>query len=98
MVVLVIPIVFTGATSNYDSLKVRALRCRFINRDVASVVRYVPTWIRERELKSPKTFRIHRTTAITTTPFKIDLMEPCMGMKRFTSHRRTPTTMRTSSN
>src|ERR1700686_2855041 len=52
------------------------------------IIIYVPTWIRERELKSPKTFRIHRTTAMTTTPFKIDLMVPGMGMKPFTSHRR----------
>jgi hypothetical protein len=59
---------------------------------------HVPTWILESEWKSPKEFRIHRTTAITTTPFNIDLMDPCMGMKRFTSHRRTPTTTRTSSN
>jgi hypothetical protein len=56
-----------------------------------------PMWILEREWNSPETFRIHRTTPMTTTPFKIDLMDPCMGMKRFTSHRRTPTTTRTSS-
>jgi hypothetical protein len=59
-------------------------------------IAYVPTWIREREWNNPKTFSSHRTTAMTTTPFKIDLMDPCMGMKRFTSHKRTPTTMRTS--
>src|ERR1700685_3896319 len=57
---------------------------------------YEPTWIREREWNSPKIFSSQRTTAITTTPFKIDLMDDCMGMKRFTSHRSTPTTTRTS--
>lgn len=31
---------------------------------------------------------------MTTTPFKIDLMLRAMGMKRFTSHRRTPITIR----
>jgi hypothetical protein len=31
---------------------------------------------------------------MTTTAFKIDLMVPCMGMKRFTSHSNTPTTIR----
>jgi hypothetical protein len=50
----------------------------------------------ESEWKSPKMLRIHRTTAITTTPFKIDLMVACMGMNRFTSHSSTPTTTRTS--
>src|ERR1700730_9422437 len=33
---------------------------------------------------------------MTTTPFKIDLMLPAMGMKRFTSHSRTPTTIKTT--
>jgi hypothetical protein len=49
----------------------------------------------ESELNSPKIFSSHSTTAITTTAFRIDLMELAMGMKRSTSHRRTPTTMRT---
>jgi hypothetical protein len=31
---------------------------------------------------------------MTTTAFKIDLMLPAMGMNRFTSHSRTPTTIR----
>src|SRR5579859_366018 len=43
----------------------------------------------------PKIFRSQSTTPMTTTPFKIDLMLPAMGMKRFTSHKRKPTTMRT---
>jgi len=38
----------------------------------------------------------HRTTAITTTPFRIDLMDDCIGMNRFTNHNSTPTTTRTS--
>ena len=41
---------------------------------------YLPTRRPEIELKSPKTFRSHRTTAITTTAFRIPLMERCMGM------------------
>ena len=36
------------------------------------------------------------TTAITTTPFKIDVMDDCIGMNRFTSHSSTPTTTRIS--
>jgi hypothetical protein len=39
-----------------------------------------PTWIAESELISPKTFRSHRTTTMTTTPFKIDLIDPAIGM------------------
>ena len=39
-----------------------------------------PTWIAESEVKSPKTFRSHRTTLMTTTPFKIDLIDPAIGM------------------
>ncbi len=31
------------------------------------------------ELNNPKTFSSHRTTPMTTTPFKIDLMDACMG-------------------
>jgi hypothetical protein len=31
------------------------------------------------EWKSPKTLQSHRATATTTTPFKIDLMDLCMG-------------------
>lgn len=49
---------------------------------------------RGRDLKSPKMFRSHKTTAITTTPFKIDLIDPCIGMNRLTSQSRTPTTIR----
>lgn len=45
---------------------------------------------------SPKTVRSHKTTAMTTTAFKIDLMEPAIGMYELTSQRRTPTTIRTS--
>jgi hypothetical protein len=56
--------------------------------------RHLPTWILERECKTPKTFRSHKTTRMTTTAFKIDLMEPAIGMKLLTSQRRTPTTIR----
>jgi hypothetical protein len=31
------------------------------------------------ELKSPTIFSSHRTTSITTRPFKIDLIDPAMG-------------------
>src|ERR1017187_6689103 len=71
----------------YRSLCAQLARLAFV---------YVPTWMREIELNRPKTFSSHRTTAMTTTPLRIDLMVPCMGIKRFTSQRRTPTTMRTS--
>ena len=43
-------------------------------------IRVLYTRILERELKTPKTFRSHKTTAMTTTAFKIDLMEPAIGM------------------
>ena len=74
--------------------KCSTFMCRPLVGPDSSIVIYVPTRILEREWKSPKTFMIHRTTAITTTPFKIDLIDPCMGIKRFTNHSRTPTTMR----
>ena len=32
---------------------------------------------------SPKTLRSHNTTAMTTTAFKIALMEPAIGMQEF---------------
>src|SRR5271156_3729136 len=56
---------------------------------------YAPTWIWDKELNNPKTFSSHNTTAITTTAFKMDLIVPCIGMKRLTSQSRTPTTIRT---
>jgi hypothetical protein len=42
------------------------------------------------EWKSPKTLQSHRTTVITTTPFKTDLMDFCMGTKRFTATAGSP--------
>src|ERR1035438_3384042 len=42
----------------------------------------------------PKTFSSHTTTTIMTTAFRIDLMEPAIGMKLLTSQRSTPTTTR----
>jgi hypothetical protein len=45
---------------------------------------------------SPKMLRSHKTTAITTTAFKIILMEPAIGMYELTSQRRTPTTIKVS--
>src|ERR1700683_5414218 len=56
---------------------------------------YAPTWIREKAWNSPKTFSNHKTTAITTTAFKIDLIVPCIGMKRLINQSRTPTTIST---
>jgi len=52
-------------------------------------------WTCEKEWKSPKMFRSHKTTQITTTAFKIDLIVPCIGMYRLTSQSRTPTTIKT---
>src|ERR1022692_2246213 len=48
----------------------------------------------ERKEITQKKLSSHNTTVITTTAFRIDLMELAIGMKRFTSHRRTPTTIR----
>jgi hypothetical protein len=42
--------------------------------------RHLPTWILEKECITPKTFRSHKTTRMTTTAFKIDLMEPAIGI------------------
>jgi len=46
---------------------------------------YFPTRILESEPRTPKTFKSHKTTAITTTAFKIVLMEPAIGMNRLIS-------------
>ena len=40
----------------------------------------LPTRILEREVKSPNTFSSHKTTAMTTTAFRMFLMDPCIGM------------------
>src|SRR5215469_15391658 len=48
-----------------------------------------------RLLNSPKTLRSHKTTAMTTTPFKMDLIVACIGINRLTSHSKTPTTIST---
>jgi hypothetical protein len=42
---------------------------------------------------SPKTFTSHTTTTITTTAFRIDLIDRAIGMNEFTSQRSTPTTI-----
>src|ERR1035438_3024996 len=57
---------------------------------------HFPMRIPEKEWRSPVTFSIHRTTAMTTTALRIDLMVLCIGIKRFTSQRTTPTTISTS--
>jgi hypothetical protein len=46
---------------------------------------------------SPKTFKSQTTTQITTTAFRIDFIDPAIGMKVLISQRRTPTTIRTTS-
>src|SRR5579863_4661932 len=43
--------------------------------------------------KSPNRLQTHRPTTTTTTQLSIDLIDPCMGMKRFTSQSNTPTAM-----
>src|SRR5512143_325330 len=57
---------------------------------------YFPTRILESSPMSPKTVRSQMTTAMTTTAFKIPLMELAMGMYELTSQRRTPTTIKTN--
>jgi hypothetical protein len=59
-----------------------------------SGVTYAPTWIRDIEWNNPKTFSNHKTTAMTTTAFKMDLIVACIGMKRLTNQSKTPTTIR----
>jgi hypothetical protein len=81
-----VPLVADGFVGNHGDHAPSALNqsCHF------------PTRILEREPKTPKTFRSHKTTAIITTAFKIDLIEPAMGMNRLMSQRITPTTIRTT--
>jgi hypothetical protein len=53
-------------------------------------------WYLESECRKPKPFKSHKTTAITTTAFKIDLMELAIGMKVLMSQSRTPITIKTT--
>jgi hypothetical protein len=53
-----------------------------------------PTRSREREWSNPNALSSHITTQMTTTAFKIDLMELAMGMNRLISQRMTPTTIK----
>jgi hypothetical protein len=53
-----------------------------------------PTRSRDREWSNPNALRSHITTQMTTTAFKIDLMELAMGMNELISHRMTPTTIK----
>jgi hypothetical protein len=57
---------------------------------------YLPTRIVESSPISPKTLRSHKTTTMITTAFKIDLMEPAIGMYELMSQRITPTTTKTT--
>ncbi len=50
-----------------------------------------PTRYRLRVWKSPNRLQTQRATTTTTTTFSIDLMDDCMGIKRFTSQSNTPT-------
>ena len=72
----------------------QAYTCFNLSRAKSPLSARQPTWIREREWNNPNTLRSHNTTQMTTTAFKMDLILPAMGMKLFTSHRRTPTTIR----
>ena len=72
----------------------QAYTCFDLSRAKSPLSARQPTWIREREWNNPNTLRSHNTTQMTTTAFKMDLILPAMGMKLFTSHRRTPTTIR----
>jgi hypothetical protein len=74
----------------------KACTCFNLSRAESDLFARHPTRIREREWNNPNTFKSHNTTPMITTAFKIDLMLPAMGMKRFTSHRRMPTTIRVS--
>jgi hypothetical protein len=51
--------------------------------------------ILERECKTPKAFKSHKPTQMITTAFRKLLMVLCMGMSRFTSQSRKPTTINT---
>jgi hypothetical protein len=42
----------------------------------------------------PNTFSNQTTTQITTTAFRIDLIEPAMGMNVFINHSKIPTTIK----
>jgi len=44
----------------------------------------------------PNMFRSHKTTPITTTAFKMDLIDPAIGMKLFTNQSSTPIPIKTS--
>ena len=69
------------------------LRTRSWRRFGRVIMTYLPTRMCVREARSPSTLNTHRTTPITTTAFRIDLIELAIGMKRFTSHKRIPTTI-----
>jgi hypothetical protein len=56
-----------------------------------------PTRRLEREWSNPNALRSHTTTQMTTTAFKIDLMELAIGMNRLISQRITPTTIKVNS-
>lgn len=75
-----------GLAGNHGDLAPSVLkqRCHF------------PRRILDREPKTPKTFRSHKTTAMITTAFKIVLMEPAIGINRLINQRITPTTIRTT--
>ena len=63
---------------------------------VTSMRSYAPMRIRDREWMKPKMFRSQTTTPITTTAFKMDLIDPAIGMKLLTSQSRTPTAIKTT--
>ena len=83
-----------------SSEQISAILCRYGLWRLALLSRFHdftvhrPTWMWEKECKSPVVFNSHKTTAMTTTALSIDLMVRCIGMKRLISHRTIPTTMR----
>jgi hypothetical protein len=48
----------------------------------------------DKDPNTPKAFNSHKTTPMTTTILKIDLILLSMGIKRLTIHRTTPITIR----
>jgi hypothetical protein len=62
----------------------------------AHAKQHQPMWILGKLLMIPKIFRSHKMTTMITTTFKIDFMDPAMGMKRLMTQRAIPTTISTT--
>jgi hypothetical protein len=57
---------------------------------------YMPMWMRDIEWITPNMLSSHTTTQTTTTKFRIDLIDPAIGINRLINHRATPTTISTT--